>query len=339
MPEGDLFRLLFERSAIIWASLVHRAAHRAFEVGGIAPEFEDVCDYQLFVAIASRFPVLAVQDVCCWYRVHDDSTSRLHADRIQEEILRLVQRWAPRLDPRLVARRRAVHSTLLGLVEFGSPGRRLDGVRRVLRDGSLGYLLTRPFVRTVRRVRRALEARALDRLRPAVPRNWRRWSCDGLPLTGPVVRRARRDGALSPRANPPGSGRDRERPHARPRSMHPYQACAGETLDAADAAADADAPAARVQPSSVAACRSDGWSCTTHTPAQLRRRGRTVALGAPPGPGRIVNCSTPHIYNLAKADPVLRERLQTAVVTGADGLGIVWAARLLGHRLEQRRDM
>jgi N-acetylglucosaminyldiphosphoundecaprenol N-acetyl-beta-D-mannosaminyltransferase len=54
---------------------------------------------------------------------------------------------------------------------------------------------------------------------------------------------------------------------------------------------------------------------------------------------RTIFCVNAHIFNLLYRDPRLKNRLDRAFVTAADGMAIVWAARLLGHKLPSRCNM
>jgi hypothetical protein len=74
--------------------------------------------------------------------------------RIAEEALCLFKRWAHGLDPRLVARRQRTYHTLLALEEMGQLGSAGHGIARLLSRGSVGYLLSRPFARAYRSIRR-----------------------------------------------------------------------------------------------------------------------------------------------------------------------------------------
>lgn len=54
---------------------------------------------------------------------------------------------------------------------------------------------------------------------------------------------------------------------------------------------------------------------------------------------RTILCVNSHIYNLARGDERLRRCLNAARIVAADGMAIVWAARLLGHPVSERCNM
>ena len=53
------------------------------EIGGIPDSITIIPDYYLYTAIARRFPVAAVQEVVCRYRMHAGNTSRVTALQVQ----------------------------------------------------------------------------------------------------------------------------------------------------------------------------------------------------------------------------------------------------------------
>jgi GT2 family glycosyltransferase len=154
LPEGDIFERLFIDSCFISMSsaVVRRAAVQ--DIGEI-PEFIRVIpDYYLFLATARRWKARAVQEVVCRYRLHSASMSADCGVRMQEEALLLVESWAHCLQPRLAARRRTVHSTVLAFEQMRRARTAGRGLVRLLSHGSLRFLLSRPFARLFRVIRR-----------------------------------------------------------------------------------------------------------------------------------------------------------------------------------------
>jgi len=155
LPEGDIFSTLFRDGCFIAMSsaVLRRAA--VMEAGRIPDTIQVVPDYHLYLAMAHRYRARAVQEVVCYYRIHPDSMSASlrHRLRLHEEPLSIVNQWAACLEPRLAAHRRMTYSTLLALEEIRQR-RTAAGLRRLLRDGSLLWLATRPVVRGWRVVRR-----------------------------------------------------------------------------------------------------------------------------------------------------------------------------------------
>lgn len=156
LPEGDIFARLFIDSCYISMSSAMLRRSAVNQIGGIPEAIQVIPDYYLFVAVARRHWARAVQEVVCRYRLHAASLTHFSTRRMNEEILWLVDLWAPWLEPRLVARRRRVHSTLLALAEMRHLGTASSGIARLLTRGSLGYLFSRPFARGFRAIRRRL---------------------------------------------------------------------------------------------------------------------------------------------------------------------------------------
>ena len=157
LPDGDIFRELFEDSCFICVSstMMRRAAVAA--LGGIPAEFQVSPDYFLYLALARGHRVRAVQQVVCRYRIHSGNMTHHTGRRIQAEVLRLLDRWEQELDPQLLAARRRVHSTVLAWHELRRGETRVAGLQRLWSSGGLAYFAARPFARACRAVRRRLQ--------------------------------------------------------------------------------------------------------------------------------------------------------------------------------------
>ena len=156
LPEGDIFPQLFANGCFIaMSSAVLR--HSAVEaIGPIPDHITTVPDYYLYVAIARRHRARAVQEAVCRYRMHAGSMSRTSRHRLFEEPLAIIDQWADCLDPRIVAYRRMTYNTALALEEMRRSGSFARGVIRLFRKGSVIWLMSRPFVRAWRLIRRRL---------------------------------------------------------------------------------------------------------------------------------------------------------------------------------------
>jgi hypothetical protein len=88
--------------------------------------------------------------------MHAGSMSQSKRHRLYEEPLLIVNQWAEQLDPRIVAYRRMTYSTGLALEEMRSLKTARKGLVRMLTDGSVIWLMSRPLVRAYRAVRRRL---------------------------------------------------------------------------------------------------------------------------------------------------------------------------------------
>jgi glycosyltransferase involved in cell wall biosynthesis len=154
LPEGDIFNQLFTDSCFIAMSsaVFRRAAVEA--VGGIPEAIQIVPDYWLYVAVARRYRVRAVQEVVCRYRMHGANTSRLAALKMNQEVLWLIDQWADQLDPRTVALCRQRHCTAIALEEMRRPATAAQGMARLFTQGSVASQLVRPFMFVFHIVRR-----------------------------------------------------------------------------------------------------------------------------------------------------------------------------------------
>ncbi len=158
LPEGDIFERLFIDSCFIAMS---SSLLRTAEVRGLGPipeAIEVIPDYFLFLGLARTGRARAIQDVVCRYRLHPLNMSGLIAGRMHREVLWLIDQWAEQLEPDLADWRRKVHSTLVAIDEIRHPRSLLPGLRRLIMDGSLPYLFSRPFARSFRALRRRIRS-------------------------------------------------------------------------------------------------------------------------------------------------------------------------------------
>jgi glycosyltransferase involved in cell wall biosynthesis len=169
LPQGDIFEALFVDSCFICQSAVCLRAEEARAVGAVPPEYSYCPDYFYYTELASRHPAVCTQDVVCWYRVHANAMSREYYVEVLEEMLAVAGRWKDRLDPAVYRRRCAIQRTLLGLRDITSREDPLGGLSRILREGSVPYLLSRPFVKVGRAARRAARYARQGRPRPHEP--------------------------------------------------------------------------------------------------------------------------------------------------------------------------
>ena len=154
LPEGDIFERLFVDSCFIAISTV-LFGRRALEGIPALPSYIAACpDYYFYLAIAKKHSVAAIQRAVCYYRIHAANMTHSHGQRMQQEILRLIDDWGGSLPPELAAQRRRVHSTVLAVHQMQSPRNFAEGLRTLLTRGGLAYLFSRPFARAYRSVRR-----------------------------------------------------------------------------------------------------------------------------------------------------------------------------------------
>jgi glycosyltransferase involved in cell wall biosynthesis len=165
LPEGDIFNQLFSDSCFIAMSsaVFRRAAIEA--TNGIPDAVQIIPDYWLYVAVARRFQVRAVQEVVCRYRVHPANMSRLSALQMNQEVLWLIDQWANDLDPQTVALCRSRHSTAIALEEIRSSHTAAQGIVRLFTQGSVNSQLVRPFMFAFHFIRRSVRRPYWRRLR------------------------------------------------------------------------------------------------------------------------------------------------------------------------------
>lgn len=154
LPEGDIFTALFTKSCFIAMSsaMFRRSAIEA--VGGVPGQVQIIPDYYLYVAVARRYQVRAVQEAVCRYRMHEGSMSQVAALPMHREVLELIDYWAANLDPSLVKRCRKRHYTAIALEEMRSLKTLRTGLVRLLAQGSVASQLSRPFLFAFHRIRR-----------------------------------------------------------------------------------------------------------------------------------------------------------------------------------------
>jgi hypothetical protein len=75
---------------------------------------------------------------------------------MQREALTILERWKHRIDPKVYERHYRMQSSILGLGEITTREDVAGGLKRILKDGSVSYLLTRPLTRARRVLRRAM---------------------------------------------------------------------------------------------------------------------------------------------------------------------------------------
>jgi hypothetical protein len=154
LPEGDIFMELVARSCFICMSsaMLHR---EALQRVGALPDWVRVApDYWLFLALSRAGEARAVQEPLCLYRVHTSGMTTASLGRIQDEAIAMLDHWRAQIPVPLLGRRLQVHHTVGAYVQLCSAGQRVDGLLRLLRQGSLPYLLTRPLARAWRALRR-----------------------------------------------------------------------------------------------------------------------------------------------------------------------------------------
>jgi len=144
LPQGDIFPDLFLHGCFIAMSstIFHKAAIEA--VGGIPDEIDLIPDYYLYTAVARRYPVKAVQEAVCRYRMHPANMSKSVAITMHREALWLVEHWQAQLDPAVASKARRRHLTAIALEQMRDPHSAANGLMLLLTEGSVLSQLLRP---------------------------------------------------------------------------------------------------------------------------------------------------------------------------------------------------
>ena len=156
LPQGDIFDELFLSACFICQSASCMRTDYVRRLGDFPPESRFCADYFLYMELASRYTAGCTQDVVCWYRMHEQAMSKRYYTRALREMLGILESWKHRVPPAVYARPHRIHSTILGLSEILSREDVGGGLRRILSEGSIVYLLTRPFSLAHRILRRAV---------------------------------------------------------------------------------------------------------------------------------------------------------------------------------------
>lgn len=150
LPEGDIFRVLVAQSCFICMSsaMLRRVA---VQRAGAMPDWLQVApDYWLFLALSRAGAARAVQEPVCLYRVHAGGMTAASLGRIQDEALALLLHFEAHIPPALLRTRQQVHHSVGAYVQMCTAGQRGAGWQRLLKQGAVGYLLTRPLARAWR---------------------------------------------------------------------------------------------------------------------------------------------------------------------------------------------
>jgi glycosyltransferase involved in cell wall biosynthesis len=152
LPEGDILDALLARPSFIPNSAVVFRRTALTPLLPLPREVRFCTDYYLCVMILRDHAAACLQSVCCYYRMHPVSMTNTFRREIHEEILSIMTAVATPSRDHILRRRRLVHETWIGVADFRA-GNRLKGIMRIVRSGSVGYLVFRPLVRALRRLR------------------------------------------------------------------------------------------------------------------------------------------------------------------------------------------
>ena len=94
LPEGRIFNELIKENFVPFLSgVIDR--EKFIACGGFPKHFKNSTDYFIFLNLAQRYRVRAVQDVCCMYRIHEGNLSRSQRVIAAKENIEIVSLFFP----------------------------------------------------------------------------------------------------------------------------------------------------------------------------------------------------------------------------------------------------
>jgi glycosyltransferase involved in cell wall biosynthesis len=94
LPEGFVFADLLKENFVTQPSVMVRCSAYS-SAGGINPALRHSWDYDLSLKVSKRFRARALQQVCCYYRVHVNNLSHAHAVETYLEAIDIVESYLP----------------------------------------------------------------------------------------------------------------------------------------------------------------------------------------------------------------------------------------------------
>jgi glycosyltransferase involved in cell wall biosynthesis len=156
LPEGDIFDELLNKGCFIAMSSALMQRSAVEEIGSVPTQIQITPDYFLYLAISRRYSARAVQEIVCRYRIHPGNMTRVYRRESLEETLSLVEEWSKQLPTEATAARLAGISTALALEEMRHWKTLTRGMKRMLKIGSVWWLVRAPFMRLWRIVGRVI---------------------------------------------------------------------------------------------------------------------------------------------------------------------------------------
>jgi glycosyltransferase involved in cell wall biosynthesis len=94
LPEGRIFNELIKENFVPFLSGVIDK-EKFIACGGFPKHFKNSTDYFIFLKLAQRYRVRAVQDVCCMYRIHENNLSQSQRVIAAKENIEIVSLFLP----------------------------------------------------------------------------------------------------------------------------------------------------------------------------------------------------------------------------------------------------
>jgi len=136
--QGDVFEELVKHNFIPFVSvLIPQKIY--YECGGFPDSFENSTDYYLFLSIAYRYKVLAIQEPCCDYRIHSDNLSHKQQVLCALEDIRAVSKFLPDLRAKNALSYQYVNLAVMYLKERSF----VKFIKTMVQNGGLLILMSR----------------------------------------------------------------------------------------------------------------------------------------------------------------------------------------------------
>jgi len=116
LPEGRIFNELIKENFVPFLSGVINK-EKFIACGGFPKHFKNSTDYYIFLNLAQRYRVRAVQDVCCMYRIHEGNLSRSQRVIAAKENIEIVSLFLPDDSARIGLKHQYVYLALSYFIE------------------------------------------------------------------------------------------------------------------------------------------------------------------------------------------------------------------------------
>lgn len=161
LPQGDIFQQLVKKPSFVALSSAALLKSAVIDLGGIPESIKYCPDYYLFLQVSRNYHAACLQEVCCWYRVHSTNMSSTYNNQINQEIIKMIEGCSDAVGANIIKQRRKVHNSLIGWADIKAGGNLWAGINRIFRQGSLIYILFRPYLYSLRIIRRGLKNKAM----------------------------------------------------------------------------------------------------------------------------------------------------------------------------------
>ena len=156
LPEGRIFEALFRDSCFPCMSSVMVRRRETIASLPMPAYVHYTPDYFLYLTLCQHHTACAIQEPVCLYRWHRQNISKRRGREVHAECVQLVEQFSPFLDAALATKRYRVHQSLIAFSMMCHVTDFWTGAKRLVTQGSVAYVASRPFVRVGRWLKRAL---------------------------------------------------------------------------------------------------------------------------------------------------------------------------------------